>query len=548
MVDLDLPNPLDPATQDGWGPRINASLLALKDAVDDATSQLSSVRSQISSLTGAQATTVTVQPGDGRAVVNWTPVSEATSYTVRVQPLGASGVTPASVSKSSTELTHEFVGLTNGVGYYASVTVEPSGAQNSAPFTPTASAASVTLTLTPRNEGILASWTASPDATDIYVERDGTDLNGSGPWGTAEPPTAGSRLFDRLENGTFYNISATSRPGGVKVTKAEAPVASVVVPPPAPPAGSGTVWLSGACDSAHANVAGGGFGTWRGEPSTFARGWADDSITSMREMYFLNAYRDANWNGIIDCAIGGPGRNGDSWASAATGALDAVWRGQLQKINAMWWPNLKGVSLSMAHELSGNWYPWSVNAGNVANFKTAWRRFYNIVTEELKSKGRKAWVTLNHNFDIVADISVQTMDPGLAYYDWLGVDIYNMWWGGTREGGLNTQAAWDANFNAMKGTNPRGPNAWFTYATQIGKPLCVPEWGLNPQVYIDSPFFITTMRNFLATKAPVDPYNPGAGRLAGDAYFNAWPQTRLWPSTSVPNSAAAYRNAKWGAV
>jgi hypothetical protein len=58
------------------------------------------------------------------------------------------------------------------------------------------------------------------------------------------------------------------------------------------------------------------------------------------------------------------------------------------------------------------------------------------------------------------------------------------------------------------------------------------------------------MRNYLATKAPADAYNPAAGKLAGDAYFNAdsFPSCTLYPTTSNPNSAAAYRAAKWGTV
>jgi hypothetical protein len=318
--------------------------------------------------------------------------------------------------------------------------------------------------------------------------------------------------------------------------------------PPTPPAGTGTTWLSGAGDDNALQTADGAFGMWRGEPATYARMWADASTEAMRGLDMMFPYRDTDWTGVLDIACGGPGRGGGSWATAATGAMDSTWRYQCQKIHANWWPHLAQVHLSMAHEMSGNWYPWSVNSGNVAHFKTAWRRWYGIVQEELVSKGRNAKVVVSYNFDTTADVSVQTIDPGTAYYDIVGVDFYNMWWGGGPGSGLNDQTAWNNNLNAMKGSSPRGIGAWFSYASSVGKPLSIPEWGLSPQAYVDSPFFITTMRNYLATKAPADAYAPAAGKLAGDAYFNTWPECRLYPMTSVPNAAAAYRAARWGAV
>lgn len=524
-----------------WGDALHENVGELIDHLSSALSQIAALQSE-----GIpQSTAVTVVPGNGQVVVNWTAANGATGYTVQVQPITGGGVTPVPATKTATQLRHTFTGLTNGIGYQVVVTIQPTGVQKSVPFTPTGAAAATNVTATAGDGQVLVAWTGSADASGYTVGRNGNDTGGSGPWETLDGPAERSRTFLNLTNGTPYTFSVKPEPGETAVTVQATPVASAAPPVVQPPAGAGTVWLSGACGD-HTTNANGAFGTWRGEPVTFARGWADADIGAMRAMYFMYVFRNANWSGILDCAIGGPGRNGDSWASAATGAMDGIWREQLQKINAAWWPNLKGVSLSMAHELSGNWYPWSVNSGNLAQFKTAWRRFYNIVGEELKSKGRKVFVTLNYNFDTVSNVTVQQIDPGTAYYDWLGVDIYNMWWGGTRESGLNSQAAWDSNFRAYKGTSPKGPGAWFDYAASIGKPICVPEWGLNPQVTIESIPFITNMRNLFASKAPADPYNPGAGKLAGDAYFNTWAQCQLYPTTNVPNSAAAYRNLVWG--
>jgi hypothetical protein len=527
-----------------------AKMQHIENAIASIMLVLESLQSQLEALGSEgpqQTTTVTAETDDGEVTVNWTAALGATGYTVSGEPLTTGGATVTTVDKTAAELTHTFTGLTNGIAYRFTVTIGPSGAQRSVSATPTAAAAAITLS---KDESVpnqvTISWTGAADATGYLVGRDGNDVNGSGPWSTTDPATARSRTFLYLVPSTAYTFSVQPLPNGATYTIVGTPISGTVTTDPPPP-GPGTVWLSGAGDDNATNTAGGGFGTWRGEPATYARMWADASLAAMSGMDMMFPYKNANWYGVLDIANGGP-RDGQTWATAATGGMDSMWRSQCQKIHANWWPNLQGVHLSMAHEMSGNWYPWSVNASNVAAFKTAWKRWHGIVQEELVSKGRNAKVVMSYNFDTTSDISVQTIDPGVAYYDIVGVDFYNMWWGGTAASGLNDQTTWNNNLNAMDGTSPKGIKSWFDYAASLGKPLSIPEWGLSPQAYVDSPFFITTFRNYIATKAPVNAFNPGAGRLAGDSYFNTWPQCRLWPTTSAPNAAAAYRTAKWGAV
>ena len=307
-------------------------------------------------------------------------------------------------------------------------------------------------------------------------------------------------------------------------------------PPPA------TGWLSGAGDDTASNTANGGFGTWRGERADYARMWADASLTAMINMDMMFPYKTANWAGRLDIACGGP-RDGHTWASAATGSMDTIWRGQCQKIHDNWWSNLIGVDLSMAHELNGTWYPWSLTSSNVAQFKTAWQRWYGIVKTELKDKGRNVRVCLSWNSDNQV-VPMATAWPGSAYVDIVGCDFYNMW------PSLFTPADWDAHKNDRKADgSPRGIQAWFDYArTEVAKPITFPEWGVNPQTLQDNNWFCGKMREIFAANAPADKYNPGPGKVAGDAYFNTWSTCRLWPSTNAPMAAANYAAQKWGQV
>ncbi|HEX8508268.1 MAG TPA: hypothetical protein VF635_02045 [Propionibacteriaceae bacterium] len=299
-------------------------------------------------------------------------------------------------------------------------------------------------------------------------------------------------------------------------------------------------WLSGAGDDKAVHVADGSFGRWRGEPTTYARIWADSSLRQMANVWMMDAYKTNGWTGTLDVSCGGP-RDGETWATAAAGRLDATWQSTCRKIYEKW-GNLTAVHISMAHELNGNWYPWSVNSTNVADFKTAWARWHQIVQTELVAKGKNAKVCLSLNSDTSSGVSMLSLIPPLEQFDILGCDFYSMW------PDLTSQTLWDRNLLTKKSDGaPRGVQAWFNYAKSIGKPISFPEWALSSYALSDNPFFIERMRNIFAANAPTVPTAPGPGQLAGEAYFNVNDRCRLWPSTVVPNSAERYRELFFGA-
>lgn len=298
-------------------------------------------------------------------------------------------------------------------------------------------------------------------------------------------------------------------------------------------------WLSGVGDPVVANVVDGGFGRWRGAPCTYARIWADASLRDMGEIWGLDRYTAGGWTGTLDIACGGP-RDGLSWRDAAEGRMDAIWTRQCSRIREGW-GQLDSVHLSMAHELNGNWYPWSVTAGDVGDFRRAWGRWYGIVQRELVAKGKRAKVCLNLNADTVPGVSVRALLPDAATFDVLGCNFYSMW------PDLRTQADWDAQKRTTKGDgSPRGLEAWHSFAASIGKPLSFPEWGVNPQSHSDNPFFVQQMNAFFTSHAPQDARDPAPGEIAGEAYFNTWATCQLWPTSEVPGSAGRYRALRWG--
>jgi hypothetical protein len=316
-------------------------------------------------------------------------------------------------------------------------------------------------------------------------------------------------------------------------------LAPVEEPPPVvvPPAAGGTAWLSGVADSVPTILK---WGAFRGSPATYARVWADADRNNQLNLYAMGELTSAGWDGVLDLACGGP----SDWTLAAAGGWDATWRAQCRKALSLW-GNLRQLHLSMAHEFN-NGYPWHVTSANQANFRKAWPRWFRIVQEELVAKGKNAKVVLSCNADTNGGWSLAGGLPDPSTFDIYGVDDYNFW------PAVMNQEQWDAKKSSMKGDTPRGFEAHVVLATELKKPISVPEWGLAPSgdFPVDVPFYVKKMRETFARLAPADPYNPGPGQLAGEAFFNVWPgHGQIYPTAiNAAASAVQYQRLKWGAA
>jgi hypothetical protein len=292
-------------------------------------------------------------------------------------------------------------------------------------------------------------------------------------------------------------------------------------------------WLSGACCEEAAN---GSFGNWRGEPVTIATTWGDTDAANQTYMWGMDIY--TNWNQGLDIAPGFIAKGtSENMAGAASGAYEGRWRQAMANVRAKWGQK-KVMYIRPAHEMNGNWYPWSVTPANVNDFKRAWVRYYNIIQQELVQKGYNAKVVINFNKDPVSSVPTEQMWPGDQYVDVVGVDFYDMW------PSYPNQAAWDADFMATE-NGPRGLGTWQQFARSHGKPLSFPEWGANPGSLSDNPFYIQKMHQFFTANA-----GTGPGQVLYEIYFNTNAngvyKGAIYPSTLVPNAAAMYRSLTFG--
>ncbi|HMR29497.1 MAG TPA: glycosyl hydrolase [Geminicoccaceae bacterium] len=136
--------------------------------------------------------------------------------------------------------------------------------------------------------------------------------------------------------------------------------------------------------------------------------------------------------------------------------------------------------------------------------------------------------------DSALPYSIETIYPGDAYVDIIGMMIYDRW------PAHPNQKAWDAAYKQRdKFGGPRGLGTYLEYARKLKKKLAISEWAVSSgnggADSVDNPFYIEKMFNF---------FKDNAADIAYEAYFNCREAKigyKLAPNTVNPKAAAKYR-------
>ncbi|MGB9612897.1 MAG: glycoside hydrolase family 26 protein, partial [Candidatus Margulisiibacteriota bacterium] len=110
----------------------------------------------------------------------------------------------------------------------------------------------------------------------------------------------------------------------------------------------------------------------------------------------------------------------------ASGSFESYVRSFLQA--AKNWG--KPLFLRFAHEMNGNWYPWSGyhNGGSASgpeNYKRAWRYTYNVREELQADNVNLVWSPNNVSLPAELWNTAEAYYPGDQYLDWIAMDGYN---------------------------------------------------------------------------------------------------------------------------
>jgi hypothetical protein len=153
-------------------------------------------------------------------------------------------------------------------------------------------------------------------------------------------------------------------------------------------------------------------------------------------------------------------------AAGAAGSYDDQFATLARTLIAGGQPN---AMLRLGWEFNGNWSAWQVtDTTDAANFAAYWR---DIVTTMRAVPGAAFQFVWNPD-DTSGSGSYAPSDayPGNAYVDAIGIDVYDQCWCTPR----TSSTAWTHLYDQPWGLQ------WATsFASAVGEPLAVPEWGVT---------------------------------------------------------------------
>lgn len=230
------------------------------------------------------------------------------------------------------------------------------------------------------------------------------------------------------------------------------------------------------------------FGQWLGRPMSRVTSFANGG-SWQRIIY--EATRKARW-----LHRDGPGYplnlgvtllpGDDSSATLAAGAAGAYDQYFRQIAEALVAEGQSNADLRLGWEFNGNWYRWKASADPQA-FVAYWRRIVDV----MRSVPGEHF-TFDWNPSLLGGaVNLESVYPGDAYVDYIGVDIFN--------DGSTSLAARQRWTNYLD--KPQGLNWLSGFASRHGKPLTVPAWGTGEMSRgngsLDDAYFVTHLTQWL---------------------------------------------------
>lgn len=299
------------------------------------------------------------------------------------------------------------------------------------------------------------------------------------------------------------------------------------VPPPPPPAGR---WLSGA--GTYDPYA---FGDWRGRPLDVWNTWNTfDTWPEMRGIPSVRRYFTGTGQAPFNRRF--PGRMDFAqplWAKSEDADVTAKGdnKAHFQAIaKALADAGHGNAFVRLGWEHTGDWFWWHVSDANLG----AWIGGFQRVHDIFKAVSEQFVIVWCPNKSSNFGFDARRSYPGGDYCDVVGVDWYNMW------PASHSPAEWDAQFMRVdsKGA-PVGLGAWASYARSVGKPLALPENGLDAGPGFntangsgDDPHYFTELHAFCS--------GPG-NNVAYECVFNLRGENfQVQPPARFPRASAEY--------
>jgi hypothetical protein len=168
---------------------------------------------------------------------------------------------------------------------------------------------------------------------------------------------------------------------------------------------------------------------------------------------------------------------------------------------------LSRTIIDLGREMNGTWYEWSQHRAPPSEpdaYIRAWRQIVTAMRSVPGQHFKFLWTVFMTN------TSVAESWPGSAYVDYIGTDIFD-WYGGsnysyphTASGSLDHEGKWQQ----ILTTEPGGLNWMAAFSRATGKPIIIPEWGLDFHTFggQDDLLFITNMMAWMKAHGAIGLY------------------------------------------
>jgi Glycosyl hydrolase family 26 len=155
---------------------------------------------------------------------------------------------------------------------------------------------------------------------------------------------------------------------------------------------------------------------------------------------------------------------------------------------------LGATIIDLGREMNGTWYEWSEHrapSSEPGAYARAWRQVVATMRSVPGQHFKFLWTVYP------GSASIADAWPGASYVDYIGTDIFD-WYGGpgstyphTASGALDHAGKWQQ----IRTAEPGGLNWMAAFSRATGKPIVIPEWGLDFHTFggQDDPSFITNM-------------------------------------------------------
>lgn len=207
------------------------------------------------------------------------------------------------------------------------------------------------------------------------------------------------------------------------------------------------------------------------DPTQPLSGWAAVASYSAFGVQTIN---NTNGSQMIPC-VGIPmtltGNTADTdFQAIASGTWDAAINAsfdQYATVNHGFGTAFNAFWVRPGWEMNGNWFPWSVTNATAAHFVAAFQRIANLAHAYTNATIQVVWNPGN----VSGFVNYQSIYPGNAYVDSIGIDTY-----GVAGGGIADTSPFDVSADP---TNFTLKNA-IAMCLANGKPLSLPEVGGGP--------------------------------------------------------------------